>query len=197
MSRIGGLILAAGGSTRLGRPKQLLTFEGETLVHAAVRAAREGGCDPVCVVTGDEPEPVMISLTGEKVIFAHNENWRRGMGSSIRVGVESVKGADGLVILACDQPAVTGRIVRSLIETAQRSGSVIVASAYAGTLGIPVFFGRDCFDELLSLPDEKGAKGVIEADPARVTGFDFPEGERDLDTPEDLQAWRRSRAGIE
>src|SRR3954470_6464806 len=98
MRGIGGVILAAGGSTRLGEPKQLLHFKGETLVHAAVRAARDGGCDLVCVVTGHARQGVENAVTDLHPMFVHNDHWERGMGTSVRLGVEAIQTASAVVL---------------------------------------------------------------------------------------------------
>jgi len=194
MRRIGGIILAAGGSTRLGEPKQLLEFHGETLVRAAVRAAQEGGCDAVCVVTGHARAAVEHAVADLDPILAHNKEWQRGMGSSVRLGLSAVLDVSAVVLLACDQPAVDAKVIRSLIEQYDQSERAIVASRYSGTLGIPAMFAESCFAELQGLPDDRGAKAVILADPARVTPFEFPGGALDIDFPDDLPAWQRRTA---
>lgn len=190
MRRIGAVILAAGGSTRLGQPKQLLELHGEALVHAAVRAAQEGGCDLVCVVTGHPRQAVEKAVVDRCPMLVHNDDWQRGIGSSARLGMKAVDRASAVVFLACDQPAVNAAVIRSLIERYDRTGRAIVASHYSGTVGIPVLFDASCFSELRTLPDDRGAKTVVEADPSRVTPVEFPDGALDLDSPHDLQAWR-------
>jgi molybdenum cofactor cytidylyltransferase len=152
--------------------------------------AREGGCDVVCVVTGRSGNEVEKAVADLGPLIAQNENWDRGMGSSIRVGVNAITPVSAVVLLACDQLAVDEDTIRSLIQVHEQTGRVIVASQYAGTLGIPALFDQSCFAELLSLPDDRGAKAVIQSDAARVAHFDFPDGALDLDSPEDLQAWR-------
>lgn len=159
-------------------------------MHAAARSALDGGCDPVCVVTGHGSGEVETAVSDLPLISAHNGNWQHGMGSSIRAGLAAVGNVEAIVILACDQPAVTGGTVASILDLHRESRKAIVASSYAGTLGIPALFDRDCFDELFALSDSKGAKSLIEADPGRVAVFGFPGGALDLDTPEDLEAWR-------
>jgi molybdenum cofactor cytidylyltransferase len=93
------------------------------------------------------------------------------------------------VLLACDQPKLDASIVRALIRTHEETGRPIVGSRYAETLGIPTLFSRDCFEELLRLPDDRGAKGLIAMDPNRVAQIEFGNGEVDIDTPKDLQTW--------
>ncbi len=193
MGDIGAIVLAAGGSRRLGRPKQLLvSAAGETLVHAAVRAAQEAGCKIVGVVTGEEGERVARAVADLHPRVILNDTWARGIGSSIRHGVEQLAESDfsALVLLACDQPEVDAAIVHALIAKYKKTGCAIIASRYAGTLGIPALFDRTCFGELQSLPDESGAKTLIVAEATRVAHVDFAGGAFDLDSAVDVQAWR-------
>jgi molybdenum cofactor cytidylyltransferase len=192
MRRIAGIVLAAGGSTRLGKPKQLVELHREPLVHAAVRAALEGGCDVVCVVTGHVREAVDNAVADLGPMLIHNADWLRGLGSSVRLGVSTVQPASAVVLLVCDQPAVNGETVRSLIGLYDNTGQPIVASRYAGAVGVPALFDHSCFSELYALPDDQGARAVIQADPHRVAAFDFPDGALDIDSPEDLRAWMRT-----
>ncbi len=192
MVRVGAVVLAAGSSSRFGEPKQLLELHGEMLVQRIVRVAKEGGCSPVVVVTGASDKPVAAAVADLHPLVIRNENWVRGIGTSIRVGVEQLFACDlnAIVLLACDQPMVDSAVVSALIAEYERSGRPIVASHYANTLGIPALFHRSLFDELLRLPDERGAKMLIQKNPARVAQLDFPGGIFDLDTPEDLLAWQ-------
>jgi molybdenum cofactor cytidylyltransferase len=195
MNEVGAIVLAAGSSSRLGQPKQLLEFNGEALVHSGVRAAVEGGCEIVCVVTGAERETVERAIADFHPLLVHNGEWARGVGSSIRVGVQRLCDCAAVVLLTCDQPAVDAGIIESLIEQHRKTGRPVVASHYADTLGIPALFHRSLFPELERLPDTTGAKGLIEMDPGRVAKIEFPEGAIDIDSPGDLQAWQRTRRG--
>jgi molybdenum cofactor cytidylyltransferase len=168
----------------------LLELHGESLVHAAVRAAQEGGCDVVCVVTGHAREAVENAVADLRPRFVHNEHWPRGVGRSVRLGVSAIPSVSAVVLLACDQPAVNAETIRSLIEEHDRTRHPIVAARYAGTIGIPALFDQSCFPELHTLPDDHGAKSIIQAHLERVAPFDFPSAAHDLDSPEDLQAWR-------
>jgi len=202
MRRVGAVILAAGGSSRLGKAKQLLTFRGETLVRRTVRAASEAGCDPVIVVVGEIGDairseldirdsrtsslPALGNLTGTVII--ENTEWRKGLGTSIRRGLEQLPGAvDAVVLLACDQPFVDASITGKLIAAWDGTGRSIVASSYANTLGIPALFDRSCFKDLLALPDEAGAKKLIARPGSDVAAVSFEEGAVDIDTPEDFE----------
>ncbi len=180
---VGAVILAAGGSRRLGRPKQLLVWNGETLLSRVVRAARDGGCTRFAVVSGAIRAAELES--GTAMEFVHNPEWERGLGSSIRCGVQHLAEMEALVLLACDQPFVSGTLISALISQWGATGHQIVASRYANTLGIPALFDRSCFAELLRLPDDEGAKSLVRSSPGPVGEVDFPEGAIDIDTPAD------------
>ena len=205
MRRIGALILAAGGSTRFGEPKQLLNFGGKSLVRRIVDAVADAGCDPIVVVAGDAIDRIRDEITGGEVI--HNPHWQHGIGSSIRCGIAHIRGGgrcsviagqgpdvggddgasrssgktDAIIILACDQPFVTANTIMQLCAETKP----IVASGYANTVGIPALFDADYFDLLVSLPDDSGAKSVMAAHHGDVAVVQFPEGAIDIDTPAD------------
>lgn len=192
MRNVGAIILAAGGSGRFGQPKQLLPFQGESLVRRAVRGALEAACAPVTVVVGHVRERIENELRETPAVIVENPEWQRGLGSSIRSGVLHLRSArpelDAVVLLACDQPFVDAGVIRSLIAQWENSGKPIVACSYAGTLGIPVLFDRSCFEELLSLPDDSGAKAIIESRPGDVAQVEFEKGAIDVDTPADFES---------
>lgn len=189
MRTVGALILAAGASSRLGRPKQLISYQGETLIARAVRIAGEGGCAPVAVVLGSAGDEIAAQLNGSPVLIVQNNDWERGLGTSVRAGVLAILNShpdlDAAVLLACDQPCLTASTIVALIEEQQQSGKSIVASRYAGTLGIPALFDRTVFGDLLALPDDSGAKRLIEAHGADVAEIAFADGALDIDTPAD------------
>jgi molybdenum cofactor cytidylyltransferase len=191
MRNVGAIILAAGGSSRFGRPKQLLPFQGETLVRRAVRSASEGGCGWIAVVAGEERNLIEMELRETPAVLVENRDWQRGLGSSIRCGLShllsSRPGLDAVVLIACDQPFVDARIIQSLIAQQETSGKPIVASSYANTLGVPALFARTCFDSLLALPDDSGAKALIESRSADVAQVEFEQGALDIDTPADFE----------
>ena len=189
--RVGAVVLAAGGSTRFGKPKQFALFEGETFVRRIVRAAIEAGCAPVVVVTGEDSAQITSELTRFTVTIAMNPGWSSGVGSSIRVGVQRAMDLaadlEASLLLSCDQPFVTATVLAQLIQLRLTSGKPIVASAYATTLGIPALFDRSCFPDLLRLKEDSGAKKIILARPHDVVSFDFPAGEIDIDTVADYK----------
>jgi molybdenum cofactor cytidylyltransferase len=190
MRNVGGIILAAGGSARFGQSKQLLSFQGESLVRRAVRAALGGGCAGLTVVAGEFRDSIEMELRETDAVVVENAGWRRGLGTSIRCGLRHLLTSrpelEAVVVLACDQPFVDGDVVTSLIAQWESAGKPIVASSYAGTLGIPALFDRACFEALLALPDESGAKSLIESRSVDVARVEFEKGAIDIDTPADF-----------
>jgi molybdenum cofactor cytidylyltransferase len=188
MRNVGAIVLAAGGSSRFGEPKQLLTFRGETLVRRAVRAATEAGCSPVVLIVGESGSAIRENLREAPAAIVENPEWQRGLGTSIRTGMRHLTDStDAVVLLTCDQPFVGPAIVAELIEAHEKTGKSIIASGYANTLGVPALFARSCFDDLLALPDESGAKSLIAARPNDIASIVFDEGAIDIDTPGDFQ----------
>lgn len=191
MPGLGAILLAAGGSVRMGRPKQLLPYKGESLVRRAASAAVEVGCRPVIVVLGCRHEDVLATLDGLPVETANNADWKRGIGSSLRCGVRRLgeidPGVDAAVLLLCDQPHVTAATLVRLIDGFRQSGKGVCVSAYAGTLGPPVVVGRERFPDLLQLPDDRGAKSLWVDAPDRVHIVPCDEAAVDVDTPTDFE----------
>ncbi|WP_243293810.1 nucleotidyltransferase family protein [Geothrix mesophila] len=175
------IILAAGAGRRMGGPKALLPYEGETLLRRAARVALEAGCSPVIAVVGDW-NPGLEDLAVLPVI---NPEAAEGMASSIRAGIAALPPeAPAVLVLTVDQPAVDVALLRRLIALAIADTDRPAACAYAGTLGIPAVLPRRCFPELLALRGDAGAKAILLREAAR--SLPFPEGAHDLDSPEDL-----------
>ena len=196
---VAAVVLAAGGSTRFGKPKQFALFQGETFIKRIVAAAIEAGCAPVVVVTGEDSALVTLELTGRTVSIAMNPRWSSGLGSSIGVGVQRAMDLaadlDASLLLTCDQPFVTAAVLAQIIQLRLTSGKPIVASAYATTLGIPALFDRSCFPDLLRLKGDSGAKGIILERQHDVASFDFPAAEIDVDTAADYEKLDQPVAG--
>jgi molybdenum cofactor cytidylyltransferase len=197
--RVGAVILAAGSSSRLGTPKQLLEFGGRSLVRNAVLAAIEAPCAPVVVVTGASAEPVAKAVEGLGVQVAWNARWETGMASSINSGIASLLETDATVaaavLLVCDQPLVTAQVIEALVAAHHKTGCIVVASSYAGSVGVPALFGRELFDELTHLDGTAGAKAVIARHASEAHFVPFPDGEMDVDTPEDYARLRAREHG--
>jgi molybdenum cofactor cytidylyltransferase len=190
---LGGIVLAAGGSRRLGTPKQLLQLQGEPLVRRAARAAVEAGLWPAVVVVGHRCDEVRAALAGLPVVTAANPAFAEGMAGSIRLGLarllECAPAARGVVLLACDQPAVAAPHLLALAAAARREGKPIAASTYAGAMGVPALFAAALFPALCALEGDAGARRLLAGDAARVATVPLTQGELDVDTPED---WARA-----
>jgi molybdenum cofactor cytidylyltransferase len=196
MDSIAAMVLAAGGSARMGSAKQLLQIDGESLVHRITRAAIDVPCKPVVVVTGANADAVSEAVSDLPVHRAINPTWQNGMGESIRRGLAKILEAesktDAVMVLLCDQPRVDAAVLRNLVIAFRSAGKPMAACAYAGTIGPPCCFAKSKFEELLSLPDDHGAKRLLLANPSQVTTFPWPAGESDLDTPADWDRFCKS-----
>jgi CTP:molybdopterin cytidylyltransferase MocA len=175
------VVLAAGASTRLGETKQLAVVGGERLLERAVRVAREAGCAPVVVVLGASYlEVLSYSRLGDAVPVINNE-WREGMASSIRLGVRTLgvvaKNAEGVLLMTCDQPAVTAQHLDLLMRRQE-----VKASRYSARNGVPAYFPKKYFSELTALTGDAGARTLL----AQAHSVALAFGELDVDTPEDL-----------
>jgi molybdenum cofactor cytidylyltransferase len=194
--KTGIIILAAGESARMGEPKQLLKYRGRTLLRHTVDVAHALSCSPVAVVLGAHAGQIRPQLDATRVLITENPDWPDGMGSSIRAGLRALLDAhpkiSAAIFLVCDQPLLTPATLRSLIATHERTGGSIVASEYDGVLGVPAFFTRSFFPELLALDGAAGARQVISTNRAHAIGVPFSEGTVDIDTPADFARLRNS-----
>lgn len=184
------VVLAAGGSTRMGRPKLAVPVRGEPMIRRAARAAAESRCREVIVVLGTHADTYRPLVDGLDVRIVINTDPGEGMGSSIRVGVAAVApDAAGAVILLADQPFVTGETIDRLLDAAAAQRRPIAASAYRSTVGPPAYFGREIFPELLALSGDRGARSVIDAHPESTVLVPLDDHLAiDVDTADDLTA---------
>ena len=189
---VGAVILAAGSSSRMGRPKQTLQFQGMSLLKRATLATLDATCRPVVVVTGANAELSRRELDQLDVREAFNPDWETGMGSSVRVGIECLisidAGVAAAVLLLCDQPHVTASVVSSLLEAHHTTGKPVIASAYGESFGVPALFSRTLFAELTQLAGLSGAKEIIKKHASETHFLPFPEGVVDVDTPDDFSS---------
>ncbi len=194
-NRIGIIILAAGASQRLGQPKQLLQFEGKTLLRRAVETAIETNYQTV-VVLGANFEKTKAEIEELKVEICFNENWQDGMSSSLKTGLkkllEVAPNLSALIVALCDQPFINSTILNGLAKTFEKTNAPIVASEYAETIGVPALFSRFVFDELLNLSADEGAKQIIKKHLAAVETISVPQAEIDIDTMADYEKMLRN-----
>jgi molybdenum cofactor cytidylyltransferase len=195
---IGAVILAAGSSSRMGSPKQVLPFHGKSLLRRAALAALDAGCSPVVVVTGAYAELSRRELDGLDVREALNPRWETGMASSIGAGLEGLLGAApeaaAAVFMLCDQPHVTAGVISGLAAAHRVTGRPVIASTYGGSFGVPALFSRPLFAELAGLEGGAGAKQVIQRYASEAHFLPFQGGEVDVDTPDEFS--RLSRTGL-
>lgn len=191
---IAAVVLAAGASTRLGKPKQLIETDGESLLRRTVRLALEAKCAPVFVVLGSEAGRMLAEIAVLPATPVVHEGWSEGMGSSLRRGIEAVCAIqpqpEAVLLLVCDQPGLTVEHLRRLTAEQNADAGRISASGYAGRAGVPAVFGRDFFAELLKLQGDTGAREVIRRHPEATKTLAWAGGEVDVDRPEDLARLR-------
>lgn len=187
--KIGGILLAAGGSSRLGRPKQLLNFKGKSLIRRAAETLVDSQCDPIVVVLGAEIELSTAELDGLNVAISTNEKWQAGMSSSIISGLRSLleieSSLDGVIITLCDQPHVMSTDIDRLITAFTVSGPRVVAAKYGETTGVPALFSKEMYDELFTLTGDKGARQIIRNHGDLVEAVVVEKAAIDIDTLDD------------
>ena len=189
--KIGLIILAAGSATRMGRPKQLLSYQGRSLILHAVEVALASLCQPIIVVLGAYAEQIKPELMLKAVQVVENSQWQEGMSSSIRAGISMLlktnSKLDAVIISLADQPLVSPQIFNQLIQSYQETQKVIIASKYNETTGVPALFSNALFPELMQLEGDKGAKALIQKYIDTGLILLIPEAAIDIDTPDDYK----------
>ena len=188
------IILAAGSSSRLGQPKQKLLYKGKSLLQHALDEGVASDCSEILVVLGANEEDVRLEMDWQDAQIVVNEDWEKGMSSSIKCGIntliKSKPDVSQAVLMLCDQPFVDAEILNKLITQKQLSGKAIAACTYDNTLGTPVLFDRIFFPQLLSLKGQQGAKKLILNNQDQVVSVPFALGNIDIDTIEDFKKLR-------
>jgi molybdenum cofactor cytidylyltransferase len=180
------VVLAAGASTRMGLHKLLLQLDGESIVRRTAREVCAAGFDAVLVVVGYEQEKVVAALEGLPVQCAVNADFATGMGSSFRTAIEHSGDADAAMFALADQPFVTSREYRMLLDTYRAQSPPIVSVRYGEVTAPPHLFARPLFGELSEL--EHGARPVLRRHAAEMIVLPFPPDLlQDIDTPEDYE----------
>ncbi|HEY5405737.1 MAG TPA: nucleotidyltransferase family protein [Ginsengibacter sp.] len=189
------VILAAGQSTRFGSPKQLLRFNGKSLLQNAVDAALQTNL-PVIIVVGANSNLMKNELKGLSIMIEENKTWREGMSTSLHYGLTAArnlnKDIEGIIFMVSDQPFVSVSLLNNLCKLQQQCNTPIVACSYAEKLGTPVLFHKIFFEELMSLRGDTGARKLIEKYKKLTSSVPFPEGVIDIDTREDYNALLRN-----
>ncbi|MXV50717.1 NTP transferase domain-containing protein [Pedobacter sp. HMF7647] len=181
----GIIILAAGGSVRMGRPKQLLPYQKSTLLRHAIDQAKQAGLGPV-MVTYSDPQ---IQYDDETIYWCLNTGWEEGISSSIRKGVDELirlyPQAEQAIIMLCDQPFVSAKLLMDLKNAAEIEKRTLAACLYGNTIGTPALFGKSYFNDLLALKGDEGAKKILLLHQNAIAAIPFAQGIIDIDTPQD------------
>jgi CTP:molybdopterin cytidylyltransferase MocA len=182
------VVLAAGGSRRLGQPKQLLSVLGEPLLRRVVRMAADTEPDHLVVVLGSHAYDCLAAIKDCSADIVVNPFWECGLAGSVRLGVERAEevGADAVLLLLADQPLLDSAVIRRFLVRAHGQTDLIIAARYDGVLGAPMMFGSDWFAQLKELEGDEGARRLIPKERGGVEIIDWSEGAIDVDTPEDL-----------
>lgn len=196
MNSCGIVILAAGASTRLGKPKQLLQYHGKTLLNHAVNEAIKAKADAVVVILGKNADLFTGEIDKEEVRVVINKDWEEGMASSVRLGLDTLLKSkpymDAVIFMVCDQPHISSSVLNNLITAQQRTTKQIVTCNYGESIGPPALFHKKYFRELAKLKGDVGAKNIIQQNMNDVATILFREGKIDIDTEEDYEALKKS-----
>ncbi len=190
INQLSALILAAGSSSRLGQPKQLLSYQGSTLISNAIRNALNINVD-CTVVLGAHNEIIQKEMEHTPVSVSINTNWEEGIGNSLAFGMKQLlieqPNLENILILLCDQIHITSHLLLKIKEAHFDSNNLITACKYGNSYGVPAIFNKALFPELLSLESDRGAKRIIAKHLERTTFIDFGKGNIDIDSEEDLK----------
>ena len=177
----------------MGQPKQLLSYQGETLISYVAKCAIASSANLVITILGANAEQIEKNISSFPVTILKNHVWNEGISSSIRCGISYVEKyfseIKAVIFLTCDQPFISSDFIDKIIDCYDADSQPIIASKYATTIGIPVLFPRILFPEIMQLKGDRGAKKIIERYRDRVQTIKFTRGEIDLDTFQDYQSF--------
>ena len=185
------LVLAAGASTRLGQPKQLVRLGGRPALHIVLANAVTVAGNAVTVVIGANAQELTHMLAHSPASSIVNRHWEEGIAASIRCGLGSVpSSADAVMILLGDQVCVSSDDLKRLLAAWNGQESRLAAATYERHVGVPAILPRACFSELAQLRGDEGARKILQRNPDRLIRVPMSNAAFDLDTEEDLAALR-------
>ena len=191
MKNIGLIILAAGKASRMGKPKQLLTYQGSSLISHAVKIGLNSNCRPVIVVLGAYKEQVKPQIDKLPIEIIENSDWETGMSSSIRAGINAINQSnsnlDSVIIALADQPLISEAVFNQLIKEYRDTNNKIIAAAYDDIVGVPALFDKNFLSELMDIEGDRGAKALIRKYRDEVLTIPVAEAAIDIDTQDDYQ----------
>ncbi len=197
MRPIGTIVLAAGESKRMGKPKQLLPVGDHSLILHTLSVIEGAERPYILVVLGAHSDEIERELADHPVGIYIHKDWRLGMGSSLKAGLEHVVEAHpeitGLLVCVCDQPMITSDHIKTLVDAFQGGEFDAVASSYSGAIGAPAIFSRKLFPDIRKLGDEDGARTILRKPGSNVRIVPLVGGEVDLDTPADYESFMKGQ----
>jgi molybdenum cofactor cytidylyltransferase len=199
VSRIAAAILAAGSSSRLGTPKQLLDLDGQPVLTHTLAAVRRSSTDPVLVVLGHERARIAQSVDLSQIMVVENPDYASGQSTSMQVAVRSLpEDVEAVVFVLGDQPLVDPSVIDALVGSRQTNGAPIIQPRYAEGRGNPVLIGREMFEELLEITGDTGARPLLERNRDRLVLVDVSNKRRpdDIDTMDDYVALKAQYASL-
>jgi len=182
------IILAAGNSSRLGSPKQLLKYNGTNLLTNLIQEVKQVNFSQITVVLGAYSDQILSEIPVQNIHIVQNTHWNQGIGTSIHAGIQSLNTETylkGCVFMVCDQPYLTNQLLNDLITNHQSGPKGIVAALYDGIAGTPAVFSSTYFSELAELPPEEGAKTILKKHKDDTLYVHFEDGKYDIDTLSD------------
>ncbi|WP_373521919.1 NTP transferase domain-containing protein [Aquiflexum sp.] len=192
--KTGIIILAAGSSSRLGQPKQLLLYKGKTLIIKAIETALWSSAHACVLILGANFESITKVVQNTNVDIIINHDWEKGMASGMQKGLDFLEkklAPDQVILMLCDQPFVDSELLNNLINKQTETGKGIIASHYNGISGVPVLFSSIYFSELYDLKGSEGAKKVLYKHSGDLAIVDFPDAAIDIDTLEDYEKLKK------
>lgn len=199
MIQTGVIILAAGAATRISKPKMLLPVNGKSILSHLLHEVKQLSPAVTIVVTGHYHKEIEQHITKNQAELLYNEDWAKGVSSSIRTGVlkmlEKNRELANILIAVSDQPYLNAALLQQMLDKRKQSGKGIVAASYSHSIGTPVLFDKKYFTDLQKLEGDRGAKSILQTYFDDIETVDFPMGEMDIDTEEDYEAFCRQKGG--